>query len=213
MRIKQIMTSLVAASAVCVCTAGLASASVINFDFNNMKAELVDITLGTAADFGTAGFEGTLTMTDDANTLLQAIDVDGVVHLPGPITPADFTISLDIDGLSVTGGSLSFSDGIETYNGTIGAGVVTYFGFADSFTVITSIDGDTGSLPIFGLPLDLDGTGAAVSFDLGGSSIRSGSDANAYVDVSLGGVIPAPSVAASGLIVAGMTILRRRRER
>ncbi|MEM0915723.1 MAG: hypothetical protein AAGB29_09170 [Planctomycetota bacterium] len=200
---KQITTA-----AAALAFAGLTQAGTIQFDFNSLDAS---ISSGVAADFGTALFSGTLSLDDNANTLLEDILVDSTPLNVGPIVPADFDLDIDMSGTDVTGGTLSFSDGIETYTASVLAGGTVTFGPGSTFFVTNLILGPAGPIDIFGVKLDLDTDGNTFTFDGIPTTIRDG-ESVADVDVFVNGkVVPTPTAAAAGFAALGLLVARRRK--
>ncbi|MEM1207906.1 MAG: hypothetical protein AAF586_10295 [Planctomycetota bacterium] len=187
--------------------AGMSQAGTIQFDFDSLLGE---VTSGDAADFGTDDFAGTLTITDTDDTILLDI-LDGTTALGvGPVAPADFTMTVDLDGTEVTGGSLSFSDGVESFDASIVAGGSLLFGPGSTFFITNLITGPVGQLDLFGVLFEFDGTGNTFTFDGIPTSIRDGSSEVEVNVFATGNVVPTPTAAAAGFMALGLLAARRR---
>ncbi|RMH27961.1 MAG: hypothetical protein D6693_04310 [Planctomycetota bacterium] len=213
MRGIQITAALAAASVMSAAQA----AQVLQFDLNSLTA--------TSSSLVSTGFTGTITLSKDANSTLNAILIDGVDQGIAAGQLLAVTGSITLSAGTVTGGSLSITDtGGNVYSANIVSGSGS----------VTLSAGQTGPFRIDGLTFQgmfnsntfagVDVSPWNASEPLNGSFLqfKFGQDANndgiadsnvdTDSDIDVFVIVPTPTAAGlAGLGLLGLGAVRRRR--
>ncbi len=187
---------------------------------NEIQFDVNSVTAVASGPFGT-GFTGTITLSDDANSTLSAILINGSDQGIASGQLSDFSGTITLVGGVVTGGSFTLeANGSETYMASIVAGsgtVGTSAGSTGPFTIdgltfMGAFSGLTGGTDFAGVDVTPWAGGAVrgsfLEFKFGPNA--SGVDTDADVDIFAVVPVPAPAaLAAAGLV--GLASTRRRR--
>ncbi len=206
----------------------LAAAALVGFGATNaanaeqvLQFDVNSLTATASGPFGT-GFTGTVTLSDDANSTLTDMLIDGSAQNIAAGQLADFSGTITIMGGTVTGGSFSITD----INGAVySASIVALsgnVGTAAGQTGPFTIDGLTFAGGFANLMNGTDFAGVDVStWDIPGAirgsflEFKFGPNAQGIdtdADVDIFAVVPMPAPAAMAFVgLGGLATLRRRR--